>query len=191
MNIAQQCKLLYRNGAKYVEQWPDGGSPFPRETSDLLKEHGLPVSFDILGIHFLDQARPISEQFWQIGYEWEKENPIYMEIGTGYIYTVEGKKTRLINTSIKTFLLFLEYFGSYSQRQPKVTPSSFSFQQMQEKLARIKNREIETRQSPGPRQSPAKEAKKMKVHFQKLDPDAIGKKHWWPTIIEQVKDGIL
>ena len=191
MKTPDEFRLLYNAGAFDLSGWLTNEMPFPEDTCLLLRESGLPKSFDILGVHFLAEPLGFSEGLWQIGFNWGMDNPLLLEKDSGNILALDGEKTMLVNTSIRAFLLFLEHFGAYVARQPKVAITSFTREQMQEKLARFRNGTLVPKEAPAQRRDPAKEAREMKAYFSSIDPGAFGKKKWWPLIIEQVGDGIL
>lgn len=184
----------------------------PPTLHDWLTTTGLPVlDGETLGVTFQHPFRvtptpsAASTKRWprllDIGYEqWEPEHlRVGIDLDTLAVvgYGPEPADNAFINSSVQTFITFLEHYRPVSDAL-KPAESSFRIigpEEAAEMIRQLHEGTLKPRPKPKTEPKPRINRKKaideLRDTFKAADPDALKRNTYWPRIISQLRDGLI
>ena len=203
-----------RAGPDRIRLTPDEAAALdlPPTLHDWLTTTGLPVlDGETLGVTFQHPCRvtptpsAASTKRWprllDIGYEqWEPE---HLRVGIDLVtlavvgYGPEPADNAFINSSVQTFITFLEHYRPVSDAL-KPAESSFRIigpEEAAEMIRQLHEGTLKPRPKPKAEPKPRINRKKaideLRDTFKAADPDALKRNTYWPRIISQLRDGLI
>ena len=184
----------------------------PPVLHEWLSTTGLPVlDGETLGVTFQKPFRvtptpgAASTKRWprllDIGYEqWEPEHlRIGIDLDSLAVvgYGPEPADNAFINSSIHTFITFLEHYRPVSNALNADVPPvvTYTAEESAEMIRQLRAGTLKPRPKPQAEPKPRINRKKtideLRDTFKAADPDALKRNTYWPRIISQLRDGLI
>ncbi|WPH14373.1 SUKH-4 family immunity protein [Variovorax paradoxus] len=170
------------------------------ETARYLEEKGLPVFGDDppFGIRF-EEIKAISlnnRSYLLLGREiWKDDLLIALDPSDMGVYAVSpGAKPSYMNASVESLTVFVYTVYDLMRRaaasEPDPAPAVMNLQQMQEKLALLRQGLLRPPKVQV-RFNRAAEAKKVKDTLKQIDAKALKGTAWWKVVLDEFEDGLI